>query len=139
MYAIKNISNKDLSKIIGEFEKLPYESDEKKRPKNEPTDSYFYLWWQLAKCMVRSYAFNLHSYPVRIEITTTKQILTTHICSTDKSKLKEFPVNETLSQSCSTDKDESKGIIVDECSTEGDKYESKYIIVNECSTYTDKS
>ena len=41
-YAIRNCSKKDLSKIIREFEifeKLPYE---KKRPKHEPTDSYFY-------------------------------------------------------------------------------------------------
>ena len=38
-YAILNISNKDLSKIIKEFEKLPYESYERKRPKNDPTDS----------------------------------------------------------------------------------------------------
>ena len=40
-YAIGNVSKKDLSKIIREFEKfekLPYE---KKRPKHEPTDSYF--------------------------------------------------------------------------------------------------
>ena len=40
-YATGNVSKKDISKIIGEFEKfekLPYE---KKRPKHEPTDSYF--------------------------------------------------------------------------------------------------
>ena len=40
-YAIGNVSKKDLSKIIIEFDKfdkLPYE---KKRPKHEPTDSYF--------------------------------------------------------------------------------------------------
>ena len=42
-YAIGNVSKKDLLKIIGEFEKLPYESYEKKRPKHEHTDSYFYL------------------------------------------------------------------------------------------------
>ena len=48
-YAIGNVSNKDLSKIIREFDKsvkLPYD---KKRPKHEPTDSYFYLARQLAK------------------------------------------------------------------------------------------
>ena len=42
-YAIRNVSEKDLSKIIKEFEKigrLPYE---KKRPKHEPTRSYFHL------------------------------------------------------------------------------------------------
>ena len=42
-YSIRNVSKKDLSKIIREFEKLPYESYERKRPKNEPADSYFYL------------------------------------------------------------------------------------------------
>ena len=53
-YAIGNVSEKDLSKIINEFEKiwkLPYE---KKRPKYEPTDSYFHLARQPAKCMMRS-------------------------------------------------------------------------------------
>ena len=42
-YDIGNVSEKDLSKIIREFDKfkkLPYE---KKRPKHEPTDRYFYL------------------------------------------------------------------------------------------------
>ena len=42
-YAIGNVSEKDISEIIREiekFEKLPYE---KKRPKHEPTESYFYL------------------------------------------------------------------------------------------------
>ena len=42
-YAIGNVSEKDISKIIKKIkkiEKLPYD---KKRPKHEPTDSYFYL------------------------------------------------------------------------------------------------
>ena len=42
-YAIENVSKKDLSKIIKEFEKigkLPYE---KKSPKYEPTHSYFHV------------------------------------------------------------------------------------------------
>ena len=38
-YAIRNESKKDLSKIIIEFEKLPYESYEKNRPKHHPTNS----------------------------------------------------------------------------------------------------
>ena len=38
-YAIINISMKDLSKIIREFEKLLYKSYERRRPKHEPTDS----------------------------------------------------------------------------------------------------
>ena len=107
-----NVSKKDLSKIIREFEKLPYESYEKNGPKNEPTDSYFYLERQIAKSMMRADALNLHGYPVRMEMTVTKQIPTLHVCSTDESELKELPADKTLSQICYTDKDESKGIIV---------------------------
>ena len=61
-YAIGNFGKKDLSKIIREFEKfekLPYEN---KRPKNEPTDRYFYLARQLAKGMMRSDTLNWHDY-----------------------------------------------------------------------------
>ena len=43
MYAIINISKKELLKIIKDSEKSPYERYEKKRPKHEPTDSYFYI------------------------------------------------------------------------------------------------
>ena len=38
-YAIGDVSKKYLLKIIREFEKLPYESYEGKRPQHEPTDS----------------------------------------------------------------------------------------------------
>ena len=48
-YAIINISKKYLSNVIREFEKLPYEGYERKRPKHEPTDSYFYLAIHIAK------------------------------------------------------------------------------------------
>ena len=47
-YAITNVSMKDLSKIIREFENLPYKGYIWKRPKYEPTDSYFYLAIQLS-------------------------------------------------------------------------------------------
>ena len=40
-YAIGNVSKKDLSKIIREFEKFEKPPSEKKRAKHEPTDSYF--------------------------------------------------------------------------------------------------
>ena len=42
-YAIENVSEKELSKIIGEFEKMEKLPSEKKRPKHEPADSYNYL------------------------------------------------------------------------------------------------
>ena len=95
-----NVSKKEISKIIREFEKLPFESYERKRTKHEPTDSYFYLARQLAKCMTIADVFNSHGYPVRTEITA----LSSYICSTDKDESKGIIVNETLFQSCSTDK-----------------------------------
>ena len=68
-YAIGNFSKKDLSKIIRDFEKLPFERYEKKRFKTEPTDSYFYLAIQIAKCMMRYDALKLHVYPIITEMT----------------------------------------------------------------------
>ena len=62
--------------------------------------------------MLRADALNLHVYPVRTEMTATKHILVSHVCSTDDSKLKGFLVDKTLLRNCSTDQDESKGIIV---------------------------
>ena len=68
--------------------------------------------------MTRDHALNLENYPVRMEMTATKQILTSHVCSTDKSKLNEFLVNKTPLKTCSKDEEKSKGIIVDKFSTE---------------------
>ena len=68
-YAIENVSKKDLSKLIREFDKfdkLPYFNN---RPKHEPTDSYFNLARQLAKCMMRSDALNWHNYGGYTEMT----------------------------------------------------------------------
>ena len=62
-----------------EFEKPPYEIHEKKSPRHEPTDSYFYLARNIEKCMMIADALNSHVYPVRTEMTTTKQIPTSHI------------------------------------------------------------
>ena len=87
-YAIGNFSKKDLSNIIKEFEKLSYKSYEKKRPKHDPTDSYFYLARKLAKCMMIADSLNSHGYPIGTEMSDTKQIATSHVCSTDEIKLK---------------------------------------------------
>ena len=51
-------------------------------------------------------------------MTATKQIPISHVFSTDKRKLEEFLFDKTLSQVYSTEQDKSKGIIVNECSTE---------------------
>ena len=61
-------------------------------------------------------------------MTATKQIPVSHICSMDESELKEFLVKETLLKIRSTDKDQSKGISVDRCSTDEDKLECAHKI-----------
>ena len=53
-YAIGNISKKDFSKIIKEFDKFDKLTYEKKSHKHEPTDSYFHIARQIVKCMMRS-------------------------------------------------------------------------------------
>ena len=66
---MRNVSEKYISKILKEFEKigkLPYE---KKRPKHEPTHSYFHLARQLAKCMMRSDKINRHDHVSYTEMT----------------------------------------------------------------------
>ena len=68
-YTIRNISKKDLLRIISEFEKLLYECYEKKRPKHGSTERYFYLERWIAKCTMIDDALNLHVYPVRTEMT----------------------------------------------------------------------
>ena len=66
-YAIGNVSKKDISRIIREFEKLYYKSYESMRPRNEPTDSYFYPVRHIEKCMVRADILNLRVYHARYE------------------------------------------------------------------------
>ena len=109
-YAIRNVSKKDLSKIIWEFHKLPYEIYDKKRPKHAPTESYIYLARQLTKFMMRADDLNSHSYPVRTEMTDTSS----HACSTNKDKSNGIILHETLSQSFSTDEYKSKSFIANE-------------------------
>ena len=105
-YDIGNFSKKDLSKISREFDKLPYKSYERRRPKNEPADSYFYLARQLENCMMRSDTLNSHIYPVRTEINGTQQVPIAHVYSNDKSELKEFLVDKNLLHIFSTNEDE---------------------------------
>ena len=73
-YTITNVSLKDNSKIIKEFEKLPYKGYMRKRPKHEPDDSYFYLAIQIAKCIMRADDLNSHIESLRTEITSTQRI-----------------------------------------------------------------
>ena len=59
-YAIKNVSMKDLSNIIKEFEKIVKVSYVKSIPKHEPTSSYYHLVRGIAECMMRSDEHNWH-------------------------------------------------------------------------------
>ena len=83
-YAIVNVSKKELSKIIKEFDKfqkLPYE---KKRPKPEPTESYFHLAREIAKCMMRSNNLNWHDHGRYTKITAPS--LNVNVTNEDESK-----------------------------------------------------
>ena len=92
-YAITNIILKNISKIIKEFEKLPYEGYVWKRSKHEPTDSYFYLYRNLSKFMMR---LNSHVSPVITQMTNTEKmnisemntqnIPNSHFCSLGESE-----------------------------------------------------
>ena len=59
-YAIGNVSMKDLSNKIKEFEKFVKVPHLEKTPKHEPTLSYFHLVECLRKCMMRSGENNHH-------------------------------------------------------------------------------
>ena len=107
-YAIGNVSKKDLSKTIKEFEKFEKLSYENKRPKHEPNDSYFHLDKQVAKCMVRSNNLNWHNHGGYTEMTATSL----NVNATDEDKLKRIIVHEGLSENCSTDVSESKRNII---------------------------
>ena len=101
-YAIWNVSKKDLSKIIREFERFEKLTYGKKRPKHELTDSYFYLERKIAKCMMRSDAINWHDYEDYTEMTTPSL----NVNYSDKDESKRNIVHETLSQNCSANKGE---------------------------------
>ena len=81
-YVIGNVSKKDLSKISRECEKFEKLPSEKKRPTHEPTDSYFYLAIQLAKCMMRYDTINWHNYGGYTEMTDPPS----NVYSTDKDE-----------------------------------------------------
>ena len=106
-YDITNISIKDLSKIIKEFEKLPYKGYVTKSPKHEPNNSYLYLARQIYNFMMRSDALKLHVDPIRTEMTGMQQIPILHICDSYESESKEIFADKKSSQVCSTDEGES--------------------------------
>ena len=109
-YAIINDSKKELSKIIKEFdkiEKLPYENN---RPKHYPTDSYFSLARQLAKCMMRSDNLNWHDHGGYTEMTAPSL----NVNVTDKDESNRIIMHESLLENFYTDLSESERNIVNE-------------------------
>ena len=96
-YDITNVSMKGPSKIIKKFKILPYKGYVWKRPKHEPTGSYFYPTIQLAKCMMRYDAFNFHVDPVRTKMTGMQHIPISHVCGSDEIRPKGIIADEKLS------------------------------------------
>ena len=121
----------EISKIIKEFEKLPYKGYVWKSPKHEHTDSYFYLAIQISKCMMRSDTFNSHVEPVITQMTNTQnmniydmntqKIPDLNVCYSDKSKSKGIIGDKILLQVCSTYKSKPERFNVNEISTEKSK------------------
>ena len=94
-YAIGNVSEKDISKIIKRFEKIEKLPYEKKSPKHEPTVSSFHLAREIAKCMMRSNKLNWYDHINYTKMTAPYS----NIIVTNESESKRSTVNEKLSQS----------------------------------------
>ena len=87
---ICNVSLKDISKIVKEFDNLPYEGCVRKSSKHMPTESCIYLARQIVKRMM---ILNMPVGPVRTQITDTQEINNSemsaqnipnfHVCSLD--------------------------------------------------------
>ena len=107
-YSIVNVSEKELFKIIKDFDNIYKPPYEKKRPKHEPTDSYFNLARQLVKCMMRSDNLNWYNHGVYTEMTAPSL----NVNVTDKDELKRIIVHGILLENFSTDVSESKRNIV---------------------------
>ena len=74
-HSITSVIMKDISNINKEFEIFLHKGYVWKRPKHEPTDSYFYLARHFSICMIRFDELNLHVDPVRTEMTEMQYIL----------------------------------------------------------------
>ena len=91
---IRNISEKNPSNIIKEFEKIGKLTYEKRIPKHDPTPSYFHLVRKLVKCMMISNEYNWHIHRSYAEDTA----LSLNINVMDKDESKEMIVRKILSE-----------------------------------------
>ena len=110
MCAIGNVSMKDLSNIIKEFEKIVKVPYVKMIPKHESTSSYYRLVGCIAECMMRSDEYNWHVHGSYEEETA----LSSNVNDTDEDESKEIIVHETLSKNQYKDVSESECNIVHE-------------------------
>ena len=85
-YANRNVSEKDLSKIIKEFEKIGKVTYVKRIPKHEPTSSYYHPVRCIAKCMIRYDEHNRHMHGSYAEETAPSS----NVNVTDEDKSKEI-------------------------------------------------
>ena len=94
-----NVSKKDLSKIIKEFEKIGKVPYVKSILKHDPTSSYFHLLRCIAECMIISDEHNRHVHGSYAEETAPSS----NVNVTDEDESKEIIVHKTLSQNNSAD------------------------------------
>ena len=106
-YAIGNVSKKDLSKIIKEFEKIVKVPYVKRIPKHEPTSSYYHLVRCIAECIMRSDEHNRHVYGSYAEETDPSS----NVNVMDEEESKEIIVHKTLLENQSKDISESESNI----------------------------
>ena len=103
-YAIGNISMKNLSNIIKDFEKMVKVPYVKRIPKHEPTSSYYHLVGCITECMLIFGEENQHVHSGYAEETAPSS----KVNDTNEDKLKEFIVHKPLVENLSMDASESE-------------------------------
>ena len=83
-YAIGNVSDKDISKIIKEFDKIGKVPYVKIIPKHEQTSRYYHLVRCIAECVMRSDEHNWHVHGSYAE--ETDPSLNVNVTDKDESK-----------------------------------------------------
>ena len=112
-YAIRNVSMKDLSNIIKDFEKTVNVPYVKRIPKHEPVSSYYHMVWFIAECMLRSCENNHHVHDVH-DVYAEEMAPPSNANDTEKEKSREFIMHKRLSENLSMDVSESECNIVNE-------------------------
>ena len=107
-YAIGNISMKDHSNIIKDFDKIVKVPYVKRIPKHEPTSSYCHIVRFIAECMMRSDEHNRHMHGSHEEETDSSL----NVNVTDEDESKQIILHETLLENLSMDVRESECNIV---------------------------